>query len=329
MISVVTGASGHVGGNLVRTLLAEGRTVRVLVRSDRRSLEGLDVQVVEGDISDPHALRALVDGADTVFHCAGRISIVGAVGGLVERTNVAGVRNIAHACRDAGVKRLVHCSSIHAFNTIPNDQLIDESRELALGPGHAPYDRSKAEGQAVVLEAVRQHGLDAVIVNPGAVVGPYDYKVSRMGSVFLDIYHGRLPMLIDGGYNWVDVRDVCRGAVLAEQKGRTGESYLLTGHWIHICEVSRLIGQLTGRPTTEAAAPIWLAYAASWFSLGWGKLRRKAPKFTPAAITAIQSHRLISHEKATRELGYEPRPFEETMRDTLEWFRKAGMLEGR
>lgn len=328
MISVVTGASGHLGGNLVRTLLSEGRTVRVLVRSDRRALAGLDVQVVAGDISDSHALRELMDGADTAFHCAGRISIVGAEGGLVERTNVGGVRNIVQACRDAAVKRLVHCSSIHAFNTRPNDSPIDESRELALGPGHAPYDRSKAEGQAVVLEAVMQ-GLDAVIVNPGAVVGPFDYKVSRMGSVFLDIYHGRLPMLINGGYNWVDARDVSRGAVLAEQKGRTGESYLLTGHWVHIREVSRLIGQLTGRSTTQAAAPIWLAYAASWFSLGWGKMRGKAPKFTPAAITAIQSHRFISHEKATRELGYEPRPFEETMRDTMEWFRVAGMLDGR
>ncbi len=251
MISAVTGASGHVGGNLVRTLLSEGRTVRALVRSDRRSLEGLDVQVVEGDISDPRALRALMDGADTVFHCAGRISIVGAEGGLVEKTNVGGVRNIVQACRDSRVKRLVHFSSIHAFSTRPNDRPIDETRELALGPGHAPYDRSKAEGQTVVLEAARQ-GLDAVIVNPGAVVGPFDYKVSRMGSVFLDICHGRLPMLINGGYNWVDARDVSRGAVLAEQKGRTGESYLLTGHWVHIREVSRLIGRLTGRSTTLA-----------------------------------------------------------------------------
>ena len=328
MISAVTGASGHLGGNLVRALLEEGRTVRVLARSDRRALQGLDVQVVEGDIADPAALRALVDGAQTVFHCAGRISIVGAEGGLVERTNVGGVRNVVAACRDAGVQRLVHCSSIHAFDTHPKDQVIDETRELALGPGHAPYDRSKAEGQSVVVEAARK-GLDAVIVNPGAVIGPFDFKPSRMGSVFLDIYHGRLPMLIDGGYNWVDVRDVSRGAILAEKKGRTGESYLLTGHWKHIREVSRAIGSLSGRRTTQAAAPPWVAWAASWFSLGWGKMLGKTPKFTPAAIVAIQSHRLISHDKATRELGYEPRPFEDTMRDTMAWFREAGLLDGR
>jgi dihydroflavonol-4-reductase len=326
MITAVTGASGHLGGNLVRALLAEGRTVRVLARSDRRALEGLNVQVVEGDIADPGALRALLDGAETVFHLAGRISIVGAEGGLVERTNVEGVRHVLQACRDAGVRRLVHFSSIHAFDTNPNDRLIDETRSLALGTGHAAYDRSKAGGQLAVLDAVKD-GLDAVIVNPGAVVGPFDFKISRMGAVFLDIYHGRLPMLIDGGYNWVDARDVSQGAILAEKKGRAGECYLLTGHWVHFREVSKTIGMLTGRRTTEAAAPIWLAFAASWLSLGWGTLRGKTPKFTPAAIRAIQSHRHISHEKAVRELGYQPRPFEETVRDTLEWFRQAGMLE--
>ena len=286
------------------------------------------MQIVEGDISDPPALRALMEGAETVFHLAGRISIVGSEGGLVEKTNVGGVRNVIRACREARVRRLVHCSSIHAFDANPNDQIVDETRTLALGPGHAAYDRSKALGQQAVLDAVKA-GLDAVIINPGAVVGPCDFKPSRMGAVFLDIYHRRLPMLIDGGYNWVDARDVAQGALAAEKKGRPGEAYLLTGHWVHICEVSRTISRLSGRKTPQIAVPIWLAAAASWFSLGWGRVRGTMPKFTPAAIEAIQSHRYISHEKATRELGYTPRPFEETVRDTLEWFRQAGMLEHR
>ena len=326
MVTAVTGASGHLGGNLVRVLLEAGRTVRVLARSDRRAFAGLPVTVVEGDLSDPAALRALMDGAETVFHLAGRISIAGPEHGLVARTNVEGVQHIVDACRDRRVRRLVHCSSIHAFDTAPTDQVIDETRALALGAHHAPYDRSKAEGQRLVLDAARQ-GLDAVVVNPTAIVGPHDFKPSRMGSVFLDIYHGRFPMLIDGGYNWVDARDVARGALLAEQKGRRGESYLLSGSWIHICEVSRLIGRVTGRRTTTVAAPVWVAAAASVFSLGWGRLRGVTPKFTPAAIEALQSHRGISHDKATRELGYSPRPFEETVRDTMEWFRSAGMLK--
>ncbi|HUJ74621.1 MAG TPA: NAD-dependent epimerase/dehydratase family protein [bacterium] len=325
MVTAVTGASGHLGGNLVRLLLEEGRTVRVLARSDRRALDGLPVTVVEGDLSDPAALRALVDGVDTVFHLAGRISIAGPEHGLVARTNVEGVQHVLDACRERGVRRLVHCSSIHAFDTNPADQVIDETRALALGADYAPYDRSKAQGQSLVMEAARQ-GLDAVVVNPTAIVGPHDFKPSRMGSVFLDIYHHRLPTLIDGGYNWVDARDVARGALLAEQKGRRGESYLLSGTWIHICDVSRLISRITGRKTNTVAAPVWVAAAASIFSLAWGRLRGVTPKFTPAAIEALQSHRLISHDKATRELGYAPRPFEETVRDTMDWFRAAGML---
>ena len=191
-VTVVTGASGHIGGNLVRALLAEGRAVRCLVRKDRRALEGLDVETVEGDIFDPGSLRRLMKGAGTVFHLAGRISIAGAEGGLVEKTNVGGVQNIVEACLDAGVDRLVHVSSIHAFDTHPNDVMIDETRALALGPEHMPYDRSKARGQTVVLEAAAK-GLNAVVVNPGAVVGPFDFKVSRMGEVFLDIALSRLP----------------------------------------------------------------------------------------------------------------------------------------
>ncbi len=326
MITAVTGGSGHIGGNLVRALLAQKRKLRCLVRQDRRALEGLPVEMVEGEISDPHAMARLLDGAGTLFHLAGRISIVGAEHGLVEKTNVYGVRGVVQACLAAGIKRLVHVSSIHAFESDPNDRPIDETRPLALGPHHMAYDRSKARGQMEVLEGVKK-GLDAVIVNPGAVVGPYDFKPSRMGEVFLDIYHHRLPALLDGGYNWVDARDVADGALAAERKGRTGQSYLLTGHWVHICEVSAMIARLTGRRTPMLATPLWLAMLASYGSLAWGKLRGRTPKFTPGAIRSIQMHRYISHAKATRELGYQPRPFERTVRDTLAWFAEAGMLE--
>jgi dihydroflavonol-4-reductase len=329
VIAAVTGAAGHIGANLVRALLAEGREVRVLVRGDHRALAGLEVQEVEGDLFEPPSLARLLQGAHTLFHLAGRISLVGAEGGLVHRTNVDGVRNVVEACLAAGVRRLVHCSSIHAFDNRPEGQLVDETRALALGPEHMPYDRSKAAGQTIVLEAVQQRGLDAVVINPAAVVGPHDYKISRMGAVLLDIYHRRLPVLIDGGYNWVDARDVAAGAIAAEQKGRRGECYLLPGHWVHICEVSRLISLLTGRKTPQAAVPLGLAMFASLFSLAWGRLHGRTPKFTPAAVRSIRMHQRISGDKARRELGYQPRPFEETLRDTFAWFAQAGLLEGR
>lgn len=329
MIAAVTGATGHIGANLVRALLAEGREVRVLVREDHRAVEGLAVQRVRGDLFEPGALERLLAGAEVLFHLAARISIVGAEGGLVERTNVEGVRRVVETCIRTGVRRLVHCSSIHAFADQPRAGSVDESRPLALGPQHMPYDRSKAAGQAIVLEAVQERGLDAVVVNPAAVVGPHDYKISRMGEVLLDIYHNRLPLLIDGGYNWVDARDAAAGAILAEKRGRSGEAYLLPGHWVHIGEVSRLIALLTGRRTVQAAAPLPLAMAASACCLAWGRLSGRTPKFTPAAVRSVRMHRHISGEKAFRELGYRPRPFEQTLQDTLDWFAEQGLLDLR
>jgi len=324
MTVAVTGASGHVGGNLVRALLAQGRKVRVLVRQDRRALDGLDVEIVEGDLFDETSLALLVDGAKTVFHLAARISIVGPEGGLVERTNVLGARNVADACLAAGVGRLVHASSIHAFSTYPKNEVIDENRALALDRRHLDYDRSKARGTLEVLAAV-ERGLDAVIVHPSGIIGPYDFKVSRMGAVILDLVHRRLPALIDGGYDWVDVRDVVAGMLAAEQKGRRGERYLLTGRWAHIVELAALVTKLTGRPTPRFKTPLWLALPASYGSLFWGRITRTAPKFTPGAVRAVAMHRYISHMKATDELGYNPRPLEATIRDTLAWFTEAGM----
>jgi dihydroflavonol-4-reductase len=324
-VTVVTGACGHLGANLVRALLERGRTVRVLVREDLRALEGLPVERVEGNVLDLEALYRLVDGAEVVYHLAARVSIAGAEGGRVERINVEGPRRVVQACLERRVRRLVHFSSIHAFSTRPADRVIDETRALALGRGEQPYDRSKAGGQLEVLRGV-ERGLDAVIVNPGAVIGPHDYKPSLMGRVLLDIYHRRLPALIDGGYNWVDARDVAAGALAAEEKGRAGECYLLTGHWVHICDVSRLVGRLAGRRTPCAAVPLWLAGPASGLFLAGSRLAGRTPWYTPAAVRAVRSHRLISHGKASRELGYSPRPFEETVRDTLEWFRRAGRL---
>ena len=323
MITAVTGASGHLGGNLVRALIAEGRAVRALVHRDAQALAGLHVELVKGDLSDPGSLDGLMRGVDAVFHLAGRISIAGSEAGLVERTNIEGTRNIIDACLRNGVRRLVHCSSIHAFADKP-EGVLDETHHLALAGG-AAYDRSKAMGQSEVLQAVKR-GLDAVIINPTAVIGPFDFAPSRMGRVLLGIARGSLPLLIDGGYDWVDARDVAAGAIAAEKRGRRGESYLLSGHWVHLRDVSAEISTVIGRRTPGGAAPLWLAMPASYAALAWGRMLGKSPLFTPTAIRTLRSHRSISHEKASAELGYAPRPFTDTIRDTLEWFRAAGKL---
>jgi len=319
MVVAVTGASGHLGANLVRTLLDRGRSVRVLARSDRRALQGLEVDVVEGDLFEPAALRRLAAGAETVFHLAGRISIAGDEHGVVLRTNVDGPRAVAEACLETRVRRLVHVSSIHAFSTEPNSEMLDEGRALPQGAHETPYDRSNALGQRAVLDIVKQ-GLDAVVVNPTAVIGPHDWKPSRMGTVLRDISQGRLPALIDGGYNWVDARDVADALLAAERQGRTGECYLVAGRWAHFRELASIVSGISGRPAPRYCAPSWLALPVSYASLAWSRLRGVPPVLTPVAVRSVRMHRHISHGKAAGELGYRPRPLEETVRDTLRWF---------
>jgi dihydroflavonol-4-reductase len=328
MITAITGATGHVGASLVRTLLREGRTVRVLVRNDLRAVEGLALETVQGDVLDFDSLRKLFRGAKTVFHLAAKISIVGSEGGTVEKINTGGTRNVINACLECGVKRLVHFSSIHAFRLEPVDQVLDETRKLAVDEDDFPYDRSKAKAQMEALDAVKQ-GLEVVVLNPTGIIGPYDFKPSRMGEVLLDIYRNKFPALVDGGYDWVDSRDVAACALSAEKIGRSGESYLVSGHWHHICEVADIVGELYRIKTPSLALPVWLCTIPSYCTLAMAKLYNHTPKFTPYALKTIRHRTRISHEKAARELGYKPRPIRETVRDTLDWFRERGMLDAK
>jgi dihydroflavonol-4-reductase len=325
MTSVVTGAGGHVGGNLVRALLEEGRAVRAVVRQDTRPVDGLPVEVVRADVLDPASLGRAFEGAKTVFHLAARISITGPQGGLVERTNVEGPRNVAAACLEAGVERLVHFSSIHAFCAFPADGIIDESRGQAPPDHHMVYDRTKAAGEREILAAVGR-GLDAVIVNPTSIVGPHDYKPSRVGKVVLDLATRRLPALVDGGFNWVDVRDVAKGAIAASKLGRTGERYLLGGQWLSVAGLAGLVERASGARPPVFTSPMWLARVGAPFMTAWSKLTGTEPLYTGDALYALRHHRHISHEKAARELGYAPRPLPETIADTVAWFKTAGRI---
>ena len=326
MSVAVTGGAGHVGANLVRSLLEQGRKVKALVHNDTRAFRGLDVELIQGDVLNKDTLLKCFDGVETVFHTAALITIDSLDKKRVFNININGPKNVADACMTCGVKRLVHFSSIHAFCSHPENEFIDEKRTLALEKSHFCYDRSKALGQTEILKAVEK-GLDAVIVNPTAVIGPHDFKISRMGNVILDIYHRRLPMLAKGGYNWVDARDIVLGALAAEKKGRTGESYLLSGKWSSFKELSLLISYCTGKKTTRIMAPHWSAKVAAPFSVMAARVSGKKPLFTPMAVRSVKMHRYISHYKATDELDYHPRPLEVTIKDTLDWFKDQGLLE--
>jgi dihydroflavonol-4-reductase len=329
MIVAVTGASGHIGINLLRALVARGDRVRAVAHEDNRSLDAssLTVERVPGDVRDAASLERAFAGAEVVFHLAAQIALSAEENRRVQEINVGGTRNVLAACRAAGVRRLLHFSSIHAYSPSPADRPVDETRALVPEAERdaTPYDRSKASAQRAVLEAA-QDGLDAVVLNPTGVIGPHDYRPSAMGTVLLDLHHRRLPGLVDGGFNWVDARDVVAGALAASERGRRGEAYLLSGHWTTVRELASIVEEVTGVRAPRMTTPMWLARAAAPFATGFSRITGKRPLFTAASLKALRDHRDIRHDKATRELGYAPRPLRETIADTYAWFREAGRL---
>jgi dihydroflavonol-4-reductase len=322
---VVTGASGHIGANLVRELLARGRRVRALVHRDARALSGLAVEQAEGDVLDTASLDQAFRGAHTVFHLAAVISISGDAGGRVQSVNVTGARNAAAAARHAGATRYVHCSSIHAFDLYRASGTIDETSPRSMRPGAFSYDASKCQGEIAVRREIEQ-GLAAVIVNPTAVMGPFDWGPSRLGRVLLDLIHRRLPSLVDGGFDFVDVRDVVASMIAAEATGRVGENYLLGGHHHTVAELGAMATAVTGVPCPAITVPRWLAKTGVPFALAWGRLLGQEPLFTFESLDTLGLVRTIDTSKARAELGHAPRPLGDTVRDAYRWFVEAGVL---
>lgn len=210
----VTGGTGHVGANLVRQLLDAGHDVRCLVRKDVRALEGLEVERVTGDMLSVDDMAPHMEGVDVVFHAAAFVAVEKSDTTLMERINVRGPRTMCQAALLKSVDKFVHISSVHAFQQRPTGAPLTEDRPLVDSPKAAPYDRTKAAGQREVQRAVCK-GLDACMLHPTGILGPYDWKPSRMGQVLLDIHAGRMPVTLATGFNWVDVRDVCQTAINA------------------------------------------------------------------------------------------------------------------
>ncbi|PSR02826.1 MAG: NAD-dependent epimerase [Bacteroidetes bacterium SW_11_45_7] len=260
MIAAVTGPSGHVGANLVRHLIDEGWTVRALVHDEEKGIEGLAIERFNGDLLHRESLDKCFRGADVVFNLAGRISIEGDPGGHVHRTNVEGTKNVVEACLACKVKKLVHFSSIHAFNPIPLDEEVDESRSEDDRPTTAHYNRSKAEGEHEVRKGIDK-GLNAVILNPASIIGPYDFAPSLMGETFLKLYHGELTALSAGGFDFVDVRDVCQAAIAAVDHGKKGENYLISGQWLSVKELAQKVKKVKGVKAPRIALPFSFLYS--------------------------------------------------------------------
>jgi dihydroflavonol-4-reductase len=325
MIIAITGANGHVGVNLCKALIEQGHEVRALVHNNANGLEQLDVKIFKGDLLDKSTLIPFVDGAEVVFHLAAKISITGDSKGSIRAINTDGTRFMVELSKEFRIKRFIHFSSIHAFRQQPPNLILDETSPLVEEEAFA-YDRSKADGERIVMNAAKD-GLDAFVLSPTAIVGPMDYEPSLMGKAFLQLYHHQIPALVPGGYNWVDVRDIVQAAIQSIEKGKRGEKYLLAGHWHSLPEVAGLIEKHTGRKIVGAVMPFWLAWIGLPFITMYSRISGRTPLYTRESLEIIiNGSKQISHEKASRELGFSPRKMDETVQDIMKWFKSNGYL---
>lgn len=322
----ITGVSGLVGSNLAHALLAEGRQVRGLIHHERKAVEGLRFELVQADVRELDSLLQAFSGARVVYHLAAHISLEMNCWTEVEAVNVQGVRNVVEACLQCGVEKLIHFSSIHALQQQPYDQPVDENRPLATADHFPPYDRSKALGEIEIQRGINM-GLQAIILNPTAMIGPHDYYPSYFGKALLSLVKGKIPALVSGGFDWVDVRDVTTAAIQAEKTAPSGSHYLLSGHWRSVRQVSQLAARIAGTKPPRLLVPLKLAYFAAPLMHFLAKFNAAQPIYTRVTLDALTSNQHISHARASRDLNYQPRPFEETIFDTLEWFSQNGYLK--
>jgi dihydroflavonol-4-reductase len=327
-MDLVTGATGFIGNVLVRKLVEKGKKVRAFTRpaSDFSVLEGLPVERAVGNILD---IRSLVDafkGADTVYHLAGRVSIMPGGNKLINEINLQGTLNVLKACREAKVRKLIFTSTIHALGEPPEGTVIDENMPYDPGAIRGEYDRSKASASIEVIEAAKK-GMHTVVLCPTGIIGPYDWRISAISQTLIDYYNGRMKIGIDGAYDFVDVRDAAMGHILAASKAKPGENYILSGERVTMRRMFGILEELTGVKSPSIYLPAGIAKAYCFFTPAYYRLTGKEPRYTNYTLATIQSNSYISHKKAEKLLGYKPRTVKESMRDAFEWLRKSGFIK--
>lgn len=317
---LVTGATGHLGNVLVRELIGRGENVRVLVLPGEslKPLQGMLIEVIVGDILDREVVDKAMKGIKTVFHLAGVIAIRPGMEDIMHRVNVEGARNVAEIALENGVDRLIHVSSVHAFRREPHGTVMNENTPLALDSPSGSYDRTKAEGTRAVLDVAKK-GLNAVIVCPSGIIGSHDYSDSEMGKTLTSFIRRKMSILFDGAFDFVDVRDVTKGLILARDRGASGEIYILSGSQITIEKLHQITLNASGKNRPYFKVPVKLAlFAVSFIQRFFQWLKIKS-SYTVYSLQTLIDNSLFSSEKARHDLGYRPRPLAEAVSDFLAW----------
>lgn len=324
--TLLTGGTGFVGAHLARALAERGDRVRCLVRTNSRldNLEGLDVELVLGDLQDPESLRRAADGCDEVYHCAADYRLWAPDPAQIYETNVQGTRNLLEAAARAGA-RVVYTSSVGALGLHSDGSPADETTPVTLEDMIGHYKRSKflAEREA---EQAAAAGQPVVIVNPSTPIGDLDIKPTPTGQMIVDFLNRKVPAYVDTGLNLVDVRDVARGHLLAAERGQPGEKYILGHRNLSLKEIFDLLSELTGLPAPRVKLPHAVPLAFAHLSELWARLRGRAPRVSPESVRMAKKRMYFDPGKAVRELGLPQSPVEEALERAVQWFTERGYV---
>lgn len=319
---IITGANGHLGNTIISLLLETDCEIRGLILPQETGSNLDRVYYIQGNICDQNSLRPLFDQTDGrdvyVIHTAGLISIQPHISRQLYQVNVIGTKNMLELSKEYHVKKFLYTSSVHALPISNQLSIIKEVHHFSSTMVEGGYAKSKAEASQAVLDASKD-GLCTIITHPSGIIGPNGNTSNHLVQMLMDDIQGKLPACIRGGYDFVDVRDVAKGCLLALQYGRCGECYILSNRYYEIKDVLAMIHQIAGKHTLPTL-PMWMAKLASPIMCQYARLKHQRPLYTPYTLMTLQSNARFSHDKASKELGYYPRDLYETMKDTIAWY---------
>jgi dihydroflavonol-4-reductase len=318
---LVTGATGFLGWHVARRLLERGYRVRALVRDPKR-LRDLEVEAVAGDLRDSSSVERAVSGCGLIFHVAADYRLWSKNPSELYASNVEGTVNVFAAAQKAAVERVVYTSTVGCIG-VPANKVGNEEQRLTLDEVTGAYKRSKFLAEQAALRCARE-GLPVVIVNPTAPVGDHDFKPTPTGKIVVDFLRGKMPAYVDTGLNLVDARDTAEGHILACERGRPGERYILGSENLTLRQIFERLERISGQPAPSVRLPYAAAYAFGVLSTVWAEVSGVEPRAPLDAVRMARKKMFVTHEKAARELGYRPGGAEPALQRAVEWFRTNG-----
>jgi dihydroflavonol-4-reductase len=322
----VTGATGFLGSHVARVLAAQGADLRLLARStsNLKNIEGVKAEVAIGDLRDPASIAKAMSGCEVVFHVAADYRLWVRDPEEMYRSNVAGTRAILDAARNQGVRRVVYTSSVATIGFTPDGHPAEKESPVSLAAMIGPYKRSKFMAEQVALEAARA-GLDVVVVNPSTPVGDHDVKPTPSGRIVVDFLKRKFPAYVETGLNLVDATECARGHLMALEKGRRGERYILGGENLTLKQILDKLGEITGLPSPKIKLPYFFAFATGVVDeLVSGRLLGREPRATIDTVRMGAKKMFATSNKAERELGWKIVPVDAALRRAVGWFRGNG-----